>query len=169
MARQFHIDGATALVVDGVRFELQTVQFRIRPEDPIHQTRMWVKSSVQNNVGFNVAAPIYLPFDVWYYYDDYGNEVRVVGVVYKERTWHYYGTAGYSPSATRLSITTLSPWAVDEVTGKVLAFDDVRTGDWTSAPMLYFGSDHAYINGAALNEGGANRFQFWGLGIRPTS
>lgn len=169
MARQFHIDGATALVVDGVRFELQAVQFRLRPEDPISQSWMWVKSSVQNDVGFNVAAPIYLPFDVWYYVDDYGKYIRVDGVVYKERTWHYYGTAGYSPSAPRLPITTLSPWAADEITGKVLAFDDVRTGDWTSARMLYFGSDRAYINGAGLNEGGVNRFQFHGLGIRPPS
>lgn len=167
MGRQFHIDNATALVVDGVRFELQQVQFRTEPGTSIQTHTMWVKSDTQDDTGLNIEAPLYLPNLFWWRYDDEGNQIGTQGVVFKERTWQYYGTAGYTPGGSKIPITTLSPWDVADVTGNVLEFNDLRIDPVSSSlSALYFDTDRAYIRGGFLAfVGTLTAFQFWGLGI----
>lgn len=167
MARQWHIDNADALVVDGVRFELQQVQWRTLPGGSILSATMWIKSAVQNKDGLNIEAPLYLPGAYWTRYDAEGHLVTTQGVVFKERTWEYYGLAGYTPGGTKYPITTLSPWALSEVSGDVLAFNDLRINpDSPASAALYFDTDRAYIrSGFYVTVGVETHYQFYGLGI----
>ena len=166
MAKQWHIDNASALIVAGTRFELQTVSWRSEHGSSVLSARIWIKSTNQSGGGFKITAPLYLPDEYWGYFDNYGNYTTEWGVVFKERTWHYYGLDGYTAGGTQYPITTLSPYTKAEAHGNVLSLDGLRAFPGVNVPNLYFDKDPATIlSGFLANTGVATRFQFYGLGV----
>jgi hypothetical protein len=167
MARQWHIDTPAALVIDGVRFTLQQVQWRSAPGEYLNSATIWTRATSQSTNGLNITKPLYLPEIYWRHYDDYGNAIITHGVVFKERTWQYYGTGGYRPGATPIDITTLSPYDPAELTGNVLKLTNLWTGsDVASMDELYFGTRKAEVfTGSLVYVGSQTAFQFHGLGV----
>lgn len=163
MSKRWNIENVSALVVDGVKFELQDVSYKVRSYDTdIRTVRMWVKSANQDGRGFVIGAPMYLPDEYWTRLDDYGNMITTKGVVYKERTWIYYGTAGYE-TGTPTPITTLSPWAKEEVSGKVLAFEGLRINVFGSKPDLFINGKVVWDLIVRYSTTGRTYMQFYGL------
>lgn len=166
MSRQWHIDNASALIIDGTRFTQQNVSWRSEPGSSLLSAQVWVKDANQSGPGLKISAPLYLPEEYWAHYDDYGNQVTTFGIVLKERTWMYYGTAGYAPGGTQYPITTLSPYATSEVSGSALALDGLRAFPGANAPNLYIGNNaQSIVSGFFATVGVATHFQFHGLGV----
>lgn len=163
---QWHIDNASALIVDGTRFTLQEVKYRIQAGDQLRTNTMWVKAGVQQGGGLAITKPLYLPDQGWAPYKPDGTSPWVQGMILKERTWTYYGEAGYSPGATQYQITTLSPYTPEEAAGwQVLEFENLTLYGYDPCP-LYFDNRMAILGGGGLQIGGAVIFQFYGLAVR---
>lgn len=128
MARNFHIDNVTALIVDGVRFTLQPFSYRPLTTSAIYTWDLWTKDADQNGAGFKIEAPILLADCKWAHWDNYSTSgfVQHNEATLYEDSFAHYGTAGmpdypdpYTPPTD--SITVLAPH-VDRVAGS-LAFD----------------------------------------------
>ena len=107
MAKQWHIDGVSALIVDGVRYTLQEFEYR--------------------GDGFVINAPFVLTGCKWGHYDTWaisGGFVDYDEATFYEGTFEHYGTAGIPERDTPpppYSLTVLMPHTVRR-TGRNLVF-----------------------------------------------
>lgn len=149
---QWHIDNASALIVDGTRFTLQTYSYRNYRGGTLFSYTGWLKAEDQTGPGLVFTAPLYLPdasYEIWDY--DAQDWVYVQGgVVLKERTFEYYGETGWYRGATPEYITGLGLYTPSEAAGwQVLTFKNLLLFDFSPTP-LYFDNRPARIAGGGF-------------------
>ena len=139
MAKQWHIDGVSALIVDGVRYTLQTFEYRNFDWSSVSRVDLWTKAADQNGDGFVIEAPFVLAGCKWAHWDTWaisGGNVDYDEATFYEGTFAHYGTAGMTWPQTPppYTLTVLMPHTTRKA-GRNLVFDPLGAkavlADWT--------------------------------------
>lgn len=140
MAKQWHIDGVSALIVDGVRYTLQTFEYRPFAWQSINnKVDLWTKDADQSGDGFVIEAPFVLTGCKWSHWDTWaisGGLVDYDEATFYEGSFGHYGTVGmdYPQSTPPYTLTVLMPHTTRK-SGRNLVFDPLgakaELADWS--------------------------------------